>query len=126
MTDRSIGRAAPALEDGASVGDFVALLKPRVMSLVAFTGLAGLVAAPGSAHPVVAAVAVLCIAVAAGASGAINMWHERDIDALMERTRDRPLPAGRMRAETALAFGVLLAGGSLMVKIGRASCRERV
>ncbi len=115
MTDRSIGRAAPALEDGASVGDFVALLKPRVMSLVAFTGLAGLVAAPGSAHPVVAAVAVLCIAVAAGASGAINMWHERDIDALMERTRDRPLPAGRMRAETALAFGVLLAGGSLMV-----------
>src|SRR5262249_62156901 len=78
------------------VGDYFALLKPRVMSLVVFTGWAGLYLAPGHLHPVLAAVAVLCIAVAAGASGAINMWYERDLDALMERTKNPPLPAGRV------------------------------
>ncbi len=83
----------------------VALLKPRVMSLVVFTGIAGMVMAPGTLHPVVAFVAVLCIAVGAGASGAINMWYERDIDAKMRRTRDRPLPAGRMEPGAALGFG---------------------
>jgi protoheme IX farnesyltransferase len=98
-----------------SVGDFVQLLKPRVMSLVVFTGLAGLVAAPGSVHPVIAAVALLCIAVGAGASGAINMWYDRDIDAGMARTAARPLPAGRMAPESALGFGVTLAVGSVMV-----------
>ncbi len=96
-----------------SVSDFVALLKPRVMSLVVFTGLAGLVAAPGTLHPVLAAVALLCIAVGAGASGAINMWYDRDIDAGMARTRNRPLPAGRMDPATALGFGVTLAVGSV-------------
>ena len=98
-----------------SVGDFVQLLKPRVMSLVVFTGLAGLVAAPGSVHPVIAAVALLCIAVGAGASGAINMWYDRDIDAGMARTAARPVPAGRMAPESALGFGVTLAVGSVMV-----------
>jgi protoheme IX farnesyltransferase len=100
---------------GASVGDFIALLKPRVMSLVVFTGIAGIVAAPGGLHPVLAAIAVLCIAVAAGAAGAINMWYDRDIDALMTRTRERPIPAGRMVPAEALAFGVVLSIASVTV-----------
>ncbi|MFT5540198.1 MAG: protoheme IX farnesyltransferase, partial [Alphaproteobacteria bacterium] len=102
-------------EFSPSVSDFIALLKPRVMSLVVFTGLAGLIAAPGHLHPVLAAVALLCIAVGAGASGAINMWYDRDIDAGMTRTRDRPLPAGRMDPSNALGFGVTLATGSITV-----------
>jgi heme o synthase len=120
MTDRPInvtgGAAAvsPPLRE-AAVQDFVALLKPRVMSLVVFTGFAGMMVAPGSIHPVIAAIAILCIAIATGASGAINMWYEQDLDAKMERTKDRPLPAGRMEPEAALAFGCVLAGGSVMV-----------
>ncbi|MEM6902491.1 MAG: heme o synthase [Pseudomonadota bacterium] len=92
----------------ASVGDFVVLLKPRVMSLVVFTGFAGLLAAPGSIHPFLAAVAVLCIAIAAGAAGAINMWYDRDIDAVMSRTLKRPLPQGRINPDTVLAYGLIL------------------
>src|ERR671911_3040675 len=99
----------------ALVSDYLALLKPRVMSLVAFTGFAGLVVAPGSLHPLLAAVAVLCIAVGAGAAGAINMWYDRDIDALMRRTRKRPIPAGRVAPDEALAFGVTLSLFSVMV-----------
>lgn len=99
----------------ASVADYVALLKPRVMSLVVYTGAVGLMVAPGSIHPMIAAIAVLCIAVAAGASGAINMWYDRDIDAVMERTRGRPIPAGRMNPNDALAFGVVLSGFSVLV-----------
>src|SRR5580700_3776979 len=93
---------------GATVGDYLQILKPRVMSLVVFTGFVGLVLAPGHLHPVLAAVAVLCIAVGAGASGAINMWYDRDIDAVMRRTAMRPLPAGRMMPGEALGFGVVL------------------
>ena len=117
MADRpaELAVADAALADGPPIGDFVALLKPRVMSLVVFTALAGLAAAPASLHPVLAAVAVLCIALGAGAAGAINMWYERDIDALMARTCDRPLPAGRMDPGAALGFGVLLAAGSVSV-----------
>jgi protoheme IX farnesyltransferase len=100
---------------GSHVSDYLALLKPRVMSLVAFTGFAGLVVAPGSLHPLLAAVAVLCIAVGAGAAGAINMWYDRDIDALMTRTRKRPIPAGRVAPDEALAFGVTLSLFSVMV-----------
>jgi protoheme IX farnesyltransferase len=85
------------------------------MSLVVFTGFVGLYLAPGHLHPALALVAILCIAVAAGASGAINMWYERDIDALMERTRERPLPAGRMAPGDALGFGCVLAAGSVIV-----------
>ena len=100
---------------GSVVGDFIALLKPRVMSLVVFSGLAGLLIAPGPIHPVIAAVAVLCIAVSAGAAGAINMWYERDIDAVMARTAGRPLPQGRMAPEDALGFGVALSILSVMM-----------
>ncbi len=109
------GAAAVALPSETAVADFIALLKPRVMSLVVLTGLSGLVVAPGTVHPVIAAIAILCIATGAGAAGAINMWYERHIDSLMERTRERPLPAGRMAPETALAFGVILACGSVTV-----------
>ena len=94
---------------GAAVGDYVQLLKPRVMSLVVFTGAVGLAVAPGHLNPVLAAIAVLCIAVGAGASGAINMWYDRDIDSVMRRTAMRPLPAGRMLPGEALGFGVVLA-----------------
>ena len=100
---------------GARVGDYLALLKPRVMSLVLFTGIAGLMVAPGEIHPVIAIVALLCIAVGAGASGAINMWYEHDIDALMSRTRLRPIPQGRIAPATALGFGVSLAVGSVVL-----------
>jgi len=105
--------AADAATPAGELRDYVALLKPRVMSLVVFTGFAGLLAAPGDLHWLLAAVAVLCIAVGAGASGAINMWYDRDIDALMERTRDRPIPKGRINPSDALTFGVVLAGGSV-------------
>ncbi len=99
----------------AEVRDFVALLKPRVMSLVVFTALVGMVLAPGDMHPVVGALALLCIAIGAGASGALNMWWDADIDALMTRTRGRPVPAGRMQPGEALAFGMVLSVGSVIV-----------
>ncbi len=92
-----------------TVGDFFALLKPRVMSLVIFTGLAGIVAAPGHLHPLTAFTALLCIAVAAGASGALNMAYDSDIDAVMSRTATRPIPMGHVAREDALAFGWALA-----------------
>ena len=96
-----------------TVGDFLALLKPRVMSLVVFTGLAGIVAAPGALHPLTAFTALLCIAVAAGASGCLNMAYDHDIDRLMARTATRPIPMGRVAREEALAFGWALSVGAV-------------
>ena len=116
MSDASISTeaiGADASAAGARVADFIELLKPRVMSLVVFSGFAGLMAAPGNLHPVLAAVAVLCIAVGAGASGAINMWYDRDIDAVMQRTRKRPIPAGRVDPQEAVSFGIVLAIGAV-------------
>jgi protoheme IX farnesyltransferase len=107
--------AAPSGLSTAGVGDYWALLKPRVMSLVVFTGFVGYWVAPGHLHPVLAGVAILCIAIGAGASGAINMWYDRDIDAVMKRTRNRPIPAGRVAPDEALAFGVILAAGSVIL-----------
>lgn len=98
-----------------SVGDFFALLKPRVMSLVIFTALVGIVAAPGTLHPWLAFVALLAIAVGAGAAGALNMWYDADIDALMRRTSKRPVPAGAITPGEALGFGMTLAIGSVLV-----------
>lgn len=95
--------------------DFIALLKPRVMSLVVFTAAVGMVLAPGALHPVLAIVAILCIAVGAGAAGAINMWYDRDIDALMSRTKNRPIPAGRAAPNTALGFGIILSVASVSI-----------
>lgn len=101
-------------------GDFFALLKPRVMSLVIFTALVGLVAAPGALHPFEGFVALLCIAIGAGASGALNMWWDADIDARMKRTQGRPVPSGRVSAEDARAVGVGLSGFAV-VFLGLAS-----
>lgn len=117
MSDLSLRPAAglPASSAGAAVHDFWILLKPRVMSLVVFTGAVGLMLAPGHIHPVQAVIAILCIAAGSGASGAINMWYERDIDALMRRTRNRPLPAGRMMPGEALGFGIMLATAAVLI-----------
>jgi protoheme IX farnesyltransferase len=104
--------AQPSL---AGVEDYIALLKPRVMSLVVFTALVGLLVAPGHVHPVIGFTALLCIAIGAGASGALNMWYDADIDAVMTRTLRRPIPAGRVQPGEALAFGSLLAVGSVLV-----------
>jgi heme o synthase len=93
--------------------DFWALTKPRVMSLVVFTALCGLVAAPGSIHPIIGFTAILCIALGAGASGALNQWYESDIDAKMQRTQNRPLPDGRMDRDAALQFGIGLSAFSV-------------
>ena len=89
--------------------DFIELMKPRVMSLVVFTAWIGLMIAPGDIHFLEATVTIACIAVAAGASGAINMWYDRDIDAVMDRTKARPIPSGRIRAPDALSFGMIMA-----------------
>jgi protoheme IX farnesyltransferase len=98
----------------AEVGDYIALLKPRVMSLVIFTALVGMAMAPGHFHPVLAITSLLCIAVGAGASGALNMALEGDIDAKMSRTANRPLPRGRITRPEAMAFGMTLAFFSVM------------
>jgi protoheme IX farnesyltransferase len=108
----TVSRVEPSI---AGVGDYLELMKPRVMSLAVFTALVGLVIAPIHLHPVIAFTALVCIAVGAGAAGALNMWYDADIDALMERTAARPVPAGRIAPGEALAFGATLAVGSVVV-----------
>jgi len=99
----------------ATVGEFFQLMKPRVMSLVIFTGFAGMFLAPGQMHPILAAVALFAIAAGAGASGAINQWYDRDIDAVMSRTRNRPIPAGRVVPAEALALGIVISFLSVLL-----------
>ena len=112
-TDENLPMTAPILLDG-DARDFFALLKPRVMSLVVFTALVGMLVAPGHINPAIGFIAVLCIAIGGGASGALNMWYEADIDAVMKRTANRPIPAGRIDRPTALAFGLTLAAFSVV------------
>ncbi len=107
-------RLRPADTVGGSIGDFVALMKPRVMSLVVFTALVGMVLAPEQPHPALAVIALICIAVGAGASGALNMWWDADIDAAMQRTAARPIPRGHVTPDEALTFGTILAAGSVL------------
>jgi heme o synthase len=109
--ETEIGRIGPA---ESSVGDFVQLMKPRVMSLVVFSALTGMVVAPGSIHPVLAIIALLAITIGAGASGALNMWYDADIDARMARTAARPIPRGRLTRDEALSFGTVLAVFSIL------------
>jgi heme o synthase len=108
-------RVVPLQTTTADLGDFLALMKPRVMLLVVFTALVGLLTAPGHVDPLVGAVAVLCIAGGAGAAGALNMWYDADIDAVMTRTARRPIPLGRVSRSEALAFGLALAATSIVV-----------
>jgi len=112
MTETAVPTAAPARWQ-----DYFQLLKPRVMSLVVFTGLTGLVCAGKPMHPLLACVAILCIAVGAGASGALNMWYDSDIDAKMRRTRARPVPSGKVQGADALALGVTLSLLSCMLML---------
>jgi protoheme IX farnesyltransferase len=108
-------RDVPALAGGARVEDYLALLKPRVMSLVVFTAFIGLLLAPGGINPVLGAIAILCIALGAGGSGALNMWYDSDIDAVMSRTVNRPIPAGRIERDHALALGLILSTFSVLL-----------
>ncbi len=111
MSDASLNTASTQPQAGqgdAEFGDYFALLKPRVMTLVVFTALVGLMAAPQGVHPVVAFAAILFIAVGGGASGALNMWWDADIDRVMKRTRNRPIPAGKVTESEAFAFGITL------------------
>ena len=113
MSDASMH--TPAQTKEASFGDFFALLKPRVMSLVVFTAMVGLLAAPGAIHPFVAFVAILCIAIGGGASGALNMWYDADIDAIMTRTQSRPIPSGKVTGDEAFAIGITLSVFSVVM-----------
>ncbi len=118
MSDTSVqysrSEAGAAVPNSGSVADYFRLMKPRVMSLVLFTALTGLVAAPGSMHPVLAVAALICIAVGAGASGALNMWYDADIDSRMARTAARPIPRGLVSPQEARTFGTVLAIGSVL------------
>ena len=126
MRDRLIAlEFDPAVADVSEGRDYWLLLKPNVMSLVVFSAAAGLYLAPGSLHPLLMAVAILCIAVAAGAAGAINNSYDADIDRVMARTRRRPTATGRIRPDDALAFGVTLACMSVMV-MGLAGMPRRI
>ena len=113
VVDQNAIELAPRISE-ADVADYIALLKPRVMSLVIFTALVGLMIAPVPVHPVLAFTSILCIAVGAGASGALNMWYESDIDAKMSRTANRPIPRGRVTRPEALTFGMTLAFFAVM------------
>jgi len=110
--ESNVGLSSAAFEP--TVSDFLALMKPRVMSLVVFTALTGMIAAPGELHPFLGLVAILSIAVGAGASGALNMWYDADIDAMMARTAARPIPRGHVTAEEALSFGTVLSVVSVL------------
>jgi protoheme IX farnesyltransferase len=114
VIDHSAIELAPVRISEADVGDYIALLKPRVMSLVIFTALVGLAIAPGHFHPVLAFTSLLCISVGAGASGALNMALEGDIDSLMSRTANRPIPRGRITRAEAMTFGMTLSFFSVM------------
>ena len=116
MSDTSVNiETGNSFTSNGEVSDYFALLKPRVMSLVIFTALVGIVVAPGEIHPWLGAVALLCIAVGAGASGALNMWYDADIDAIMKRTASRPVPAGRVLPGEALVFGMWLSVASVLM-----------
>ena len=113
MTDQSL--TSEPQRRYATAGDYVQLMKPRIMMLVVFTALAGLVAAPGAINPVMAAVAIFAVALGSGAAGALNMWYDADIDAIMTRTATRPIPSGAVPRGEALALGLIMSGISVLL-----------
>ena len=115
ISAKSLEKLTEASTETSSVSDYFALLKPRVMSLVVFTAFVGLILAPGEIHPFIAFVSILSIALGAGASGAINMWFDRDVDAVMPRTCNRPIPKGHIHPSDALGFGIMVASLSVMI-----------
>ncbi|MEM8570780.1 MAG: heme o synthase [Pseudomonadota bacterium] len=115
MTELSWTEAQPSRGGDADFGDYIELLKPRVMRLVVFTAAVGMLAAPVAIHPVIALAGLVCVAVGAGASGALNMWWDRDIDGIMRRTSGRPIPSGRIAREEALALGLTLSAFSIVM-----------
>ena len=114
MSTRTLESINPQMGE-STIRDYITLMKPGVMSLVVFTGIAGMVVAPGQLHPLQYALTLLCIALASGAGAAMNMWYDRDIDAIMLRTATRPVPAGRVAPDDALAFGMFLAFGAVLL-----------
>jgi protoheme IX farnesyltransferase len=112
MTDQTLTPETPRY---ATAGDYVQLMKPRIMMLVVFTALAGLIAAPGSMNPVMATIAILAVALGSGAAGALNMWYDADIDAIMTRTSTRPIPSGAVPRGEALALGLIMSGVSVLL-----------
>jgi len=113
MSDTTLAKAEINYEP--NIGDYFALLKPRVMILVVFTALVGIIAAPVDLHPFTIFVSIIFIALGGGASGALNMWYESDLDSLMRRTRNRPIPSGKITSDEAKAFGFALAGISVVM-----------
>ncbi len=111
----AVSHAASGFAGEATVSDYLNLLKPRVMSLVIFSGLCGLLAAPGAINPILGAIGIFALAVGAGAAGAVNMWYDRDIDAMMNRTKDRPIPSGKVDPSEALTFALILSLFSVMI-----------
>ena len=115
MQQKTIKYNSQVIKEDSSVEDFLTLLKPRVMTLVVFTSICGVMLAPQNLHPFLFFISILCISLGAGASGAINMWYDRDIDSLMERTKKRPIPVGKVEPLDALGFGVILSVTSIIV-----------
>ena len=115
MSSKSVINELNELETQSSVEDFISLLKPRVMTLAVFTSVSGLVLSPETLHPFLCILSIFCISLGAGASGAINMWFDRDIDKMMERTKNRPIPSRKITAGDALGFGIILSLISVII-----------
>lgn len=115
IADKNMNQVSATYIDESSVKDYIMLMKPRVMSLVVFTAFSGMFLAPSSIHPLIAFVAILCITIGAGSAAAINMWYDRDIDAIMKRTQKRPIITGAIKADEALAFGVITGTMSIIM-----------
>ncbi len=115
MSSKSVINELNELETQSSVEDFISLLKPRVMTLAVFTSVSGLVLSPENLHPFLCILSIFCISLGAGASGAINMWFDRDIDKMMERTKNRPIPSRKIMAGDALGFGIILSLISVII-----------